>query len=229
MFDFFNKDTKPADSTTNNNNNSSNQDGTLSNSPPTTDANGHIPSGTPVNPLDAYMEMYKNANKDSATPPNFSLDSKVVTEVAKTMDFTQSIDPAILEKIKSGDVNAVLAVIQNSSRAAYQAAIEHSTALTDTHLKQRSTYESQKINEGVRSQLTTDALGDAPNYSHPVVKAELNRVADMLARAHPDASPKQIAEAAQKHLMDVSKALSPQQSQEQKIAAEGFDYTKYLS
>lgn len=205
---------------------------TLSSSPATTDPTGKIPGsdGTPVNPLDAYSKMFENANKDSDIhAPSFKLDPKVLGEVSKGMDFTKGLDPTLMEKALAGDAKSLLEVIQNVGRNSYSASLEHATALTETHLGQRAAFENSRVDKGVKQQLTADALSSAPNYDHPVIKLELNRVASQFAAANPDATPQQIAKAAQKYITDLSQALNPVKTQEEIVKAGETDWTKYLS
>lgn len=193
-------------------------------------AAGVVP-GTPVNAMDAYNKMYENANKDtSIQAPVFKIDPKVLGEVSRGMDFVKGVDPALMEKAMGGDAKSMIQLMQSVSQNAYSASLEHATALTETHLGQRAAYDSSRVDKGVRQQLTTNALSEAPNYSHPVVRQELNRVATQYAAANPDASPQQVAKAAQKYISDLHTALQPQQTPEQQREASGeMDWTKYLS
>lgn len=204
----------------------------LSDPNPSTDIKGEIPGSnpTPVNPLDIYSKMYEDANKSSdLQAPSFKLDPKVLGEVSSSMDFTKGVAPELLDKALAGDAKSLLAIMQSVGRNAYSASLEHTTALTETHLGQRADFDSKRVNQGVREQLTSNELSSAPNYSHPVVKAELNRVAGMFAKSNPDASPQQIAIAAQKHLTELSQALNPSKSPEQVAADSGeVDWSKYL-
>lgn len=199
---------------------------------PATDENGKMPGtpGTQVNPLDAYSEMYKNANTNTdIQAPSFKIDPKVLGEVSNSMDFTKGVQPELLDKALSGDTKALLAVMQSVGRNAYSASLEHTTALTETHLGQRAEFETKRLNDGVKTQLTSNELSNAPNYSHPVVKAELNRVASMFAKANPDASPQQIAKAAQDHLTQLSSALNPTKTAAETAAEGEMDWSKYLT
>ena len=204
----------------------------LSASSPTTDEKGLLPGSepVPVNPLDAYKKMYENGNNSSdIQAPSFKIDPKVLGEVSNSMDLTKGIQPELMEKALAGDVKSLLSVIQSVGRNSYSASLEHTTALTETHLSQRADFDSKKLNAGVKSQLTTNELSNAPNYDHPVVKAELNRVAEMFSKANPDASPQQIALAAQKHLTELSSALNPGKTAEQQKADSGeVDWSSYL-
>ena len=203
----------------------------LSDPNPTKDANGNLPGtdGTQKNPLDIYAETFENARKSSdIQAPSFKLDSKVLNDVSKTMDFTKGIAPDLLEKALGGDVKALMGVMQAVGQNSYSASLEHATALTDTHLGQRAEFESARVNKGVRSQLTNDALSSTPNYDHPVVKQELNRVANQFAAANPDASPAQIAKAAQKYMTDLHMAMNPSKTAEQQQKDGEMDWSKYI-
>lgn len=199
--------------------------------PPTKDGKLPEQSGNPVNPLDAYSKMFENAaNNSNIQAPSFKLDPKIVTEVANNMDFTQGISQDLMGKALQGDAKALLDVIQSVGRSAYSASLEHTTALTEKHLSQRAEYDAHKLNSGVRQQLTSAELSSAPNYSHPVVKAELNRVASQFAMANPDASPQEVAKAAQKYIADLSAALNPESKATNQQQSSGeVDWTKYLT
>lgn len=189
------------------------------------------------NPFDSYQKMFDNAAKNSAIEaPSFSLDPKVVADVASKMDFTKGINPELKSKAESGDVAAMMAFMQEGMRNAYRASLEHATKLTDTHLGQRSEFESKRVKEGVRSQLTSDALSQGSdtnaNLNHPVVKAELNRIAKSFANSpeYADASPQEIAKAAKQYLTDLHNALNPadpkkdKKGQPKKGEIDYFDY-----
>lgn len=225
-----------APSSDSNNNSSQNQPapnpGSLGDSPPSTDSKGNMP-GTdlnPVNPLDSYAKMFENAAKNSGIQaPVFKLDDKVVDEVSSKMDFTKAIPPETMQKAMSGDAQAFLSVIQATTQQAYKAAIQHSTSLTDTFMNQRAEYDQSRINSGVKEQLTTQAMSDAPNFDHPVIKQELNRVANQFAKANPDATPQEIAKASQKYISDLASALNPQAKPDPNLSSSGMDWSKYLS
>lgn len=225
--------TQSANQNQNNVGNNSGNNDNLSSSNNSTNSNGKMP-GTdqePVNPLDAYSKMFDNAAKNSdIQAPTFNLDPKVVDEVAGKMNFTQNLNPEIVQKAMQGDARAFMQAIQSASQAAYKAAIQHNTSLTDTFINQRSEYEKKQIDNGVHKQLTSQALSSAPNFSHPVIKQELNRVADQFSRANPDASPIEVAEAAKKYITDLSSALNPTTSTSSNQGKEAeMDWTKYLS
>jgi len=206
----------------------------LSSSPTTTNKDGKMPGTAelPENPLDSYAKMFENAAKNSdIQAPEFKLDSKVVDEVSSKMDFTNGVDQEMMQKALNGDAKALLSVIQSTSQNAYKAAINHGTSLTDTFIKQRSEFDMKSINKGVKTELTTQAMSDAPNFDHPVIKSELNRIASQFARANPDASPQEIAKAAKQYVTDIASALNPSSpaNESSKGKPEEMDWSKYMN
>jgi hypothetical protein len=186
-------------------------------------------TNTPVNPLDAYSKMYDNTNK--ATPevaPTFALDNETVGKVTNSLDFTKSVPAELMTKALAGDAQALIEAMNHVGRGAYQTSLQHQSMLTDKFVGSRLDFEGKQLGSKVKSELTSSALSSAPNYQHPVVKAELNRIANMLQQQHPDATPQQIAESAQKYLMDLNGALTPQ-SQQQQQSKEEFDWASYLT
>lgn len=190
------------------------------------------------NPFDSYQKMFDNAAKNSAIEaPSFSLDPKIVADVASKMDFTKGLNPELIQKATSGDAVSMMQLIQEVGRNSYRASLEHATKLTDTHLGQRSEFESKRVKEGVRSQLTSDALSQGSdtnaNLNHPVVKAELNRIAKSFANSpeYADASPQEIAKAAKQYMTDLHNALNPADPKKDKDGqpkGKEIDYFDYL-
>lgn len=187
-------------------------------------------SGTIVNPLDAYKTMLDNAGKSSdIQAPSFKLDPKTLGEVSSSMDFTKGLNPDLMQKALGGDAKSLLDVIQAVGRNSYSASLEHATALTETHLGQRAAFDQSRVDKGVKQQLTSSHLSSVANYDHPVVKAELNRVANQYAASNPDASPQQVAQAAQKYIQDLQQAMNPSKTAEETAKASGeMDWSQYL-
>lgn len=177
-----------------------------------TPKSGEVPgtTQTPANPLDVYRKMVENAaNPTDNKTPQFTLDSKMLSDVSRTMDFTKGIDPDLMQKAMGGDAQSMIALIQEVGRNTYEASLGHTTALTNTYLETRTPHEQARIDAAVKGGLTTQALHSIANYDHPVARAELNRVASRMQAEHPDQSPAQIAQAAHEYLTNLATALNP--------------------
>lgn len=187
---------------------------------------------TPPNPLDVYKKMLDtaaSANPDQA--PVFDIDGTVLAQVADTLDFTAGIPKETMDKAMTGDVAAFMEVIKVSGREAYKSALSHQAKLTNAHLGQRSTFDDKRVGASVKTGLVDQALSSIPNYSHPVAKAELKRVADAMARDNPDQSPADIAKAAHEYLIQVASAVNPVQPAAGKDASGAnleMDWSSYL-
>ena len=204
----------------------------LSENPPTDNGNGKMPGTEPIdqNPLDVYKKMFENNTSSELEAPSFKLDPKVLGDVSSKMDFTRGIQQETLQKATSGDVSALMDIIKKVGQNSYRAAIEHNTALTDTFINQRGDFENKKLERGVKQQLTSSALSETANYNHPVIKAELNRVANQFSSSNPDASPQEIAKAAKKYIDDLYTAMNPSTKKDGDNSEEGeMDWSKYLS
>lgn len=201
--------------------------------PTVSDQSANNPSKTDENPLDTYQKVFDNAAKDSnIQAPSFSLDPKVIGDVSSKMDFTKGVSPELVQKANGGDASAMFQLMQEIGRNSYRAAIEHTTKLTDTHLGQRAEFDSKQVQRGVKKQLTSDALASTANLSHPLVKAELNKIAERFANSaeYADASPKDIAEAAKAYFNEIHAAFNPPaKTKEEERASGEVDYMKYLT
>jgi hypothetical protein len=185
----------------------------------------------PVNPLDAYNKLWENANKDADTPPVFDLDPKILNEVSSSLDFTQGINPELMQKATNGDVNALIQLMNQVAQRSYQTSLQHGSKLTDKFIGARSAFDLKGIDGKVKSELTNSALAATPNYSHPVVKRQLNLIANQLQSVNPEASPQEIAQAAQDYLKELASAINPETGKpKEDSAADGeVDWSKYLA
>lgn len=201
--------------------------------PPNGQSGNHNPSGatnTPVNPLDAYTKMYENVTKaNPEVAPSFALDNETVGKVTDSLDFTKSVPAELMTKALAGDAQALIQAMNHVARGTYQTTLQHQSLLTDRFVGARLEHEGKQLGSRVKSELTTSALSSDANYNHPVVKAELNRVASLIQQANPDASPQQVALEAKKYLNDLNSALNPSKATTSPDQQQDFDWSKYLT
>lgn len=239
VMDFFKA--KPAASTTVANTDPQGQGNKPADPPAKTviETNPNSPAKSEENPLDLYAKLFQNAATASdIQAPSFSLDPKIIAEVSSKMNFTQGINPELVQNAKAGDAAAMIELIQEVGRNSYRAALEHTTKLTDTHLTQRADFDGKKLVKGVRDQLTSDALSSGSdtniNLNHPVIRAELNAKAKLLSNSpeYAEASPQEIAKAAKQMLVDIYSAVNPapkaKSARGQGGDDSGFDYAEYI-
>lgn len=184
----------------------------------------------PVNPLDAYKDLFNNTQQQANQPPSFSLDPKVLGDAASKLNFTQGVNPELLSKATSGDMNSLLEIINHVGRQSYQAAMSHGSHLTNQFVGARSSFDMGQIGGQVKSELASSQLATSvPNASHPVVKQELTRIAKQLQSQNPDAHPNEIAEAAKQYFNALHGAMNqaPQQDPAKPTSGE-VDWDKWF-
>lgn len=195
---------------------------------------------TPPNPLDIYGKIFENnpdADSNSA-PPSLSLDSNVLSDVTKQLDFTKGIDSEAMQRLQSGDLSSLPDVLNAVARQAYSTAMQHNSALVDKFVSQRAEYDAGRIAPTVKSALTESKLSSTmEGMDFPGMKQQLTEVASRLAKAYPDASPDWIAQQAQDYTKQSAMralGLSPEQiqqfqtqQQQQKTAAD-TDWSTYF-
>lgn len=185
------------------------------NNPSAGNNNNPPPNGNPANqqqqqndPLAPFAKMFDNAPNAEA-PPSFNLDPKQLAEVAKTQNFVNGVDPALLERAQTGDSKALLEIIGAVGQNAYQAALAHGSKLTDTFVQAREAHNAKGFGNKVRSELVNAELGSTLNFSNPVVRNQLTRTAADLQRQHPDASPAEIKRMAVEYITELANAINP--------------------
>ncbi len=183
----------------------------------------------PVNSMDAYAKLWDNSKTPADAPPSFAIDPKVLGEAAGAMNFTQGVPQELMTKATTGDANALVEVMNLVARNAYQHSLSHSSALTDRFVAARSEFDLKGINSKVTQGLTSAALADSPNYSHPVVRKEFDRVANAFQAQNPDSTPAQIVEATKKYMKDMQDALHPTAKTEAAGADGPTDWGKWIT
>lgn len=163
----------------------------------------------PVDPLASFAKMYDNPTNPEAAP-SFKLDATQLNTVAKTQNFMNGIDPALVERANNGDSKAIIEMMGEVSRNSYRAALEHGSTLTDSFVSARETHNNKGFGSKVKNELVNNELSGTLNFSNPVVRKQLIRTAEELQRQNPDASPADIKQMAQDYITELAKAITPQ-------------------
>lgn len=169
--------------------------------------NANNPSG-PVDPLAPFAKMY-DTPKETDAAPQFALDSAALSTAAGSLNLMQGADPALLQRAEAGDSKAIMQLIEHAGRQAYQNALSHSSTLTGKFTEAREAFNNKDFSGKVKSELTVHAMTGMANFSHPVVRKELIKVAQDMQRQHPDASPQEVAEMAKTYITELSQAVNP--------------------
>lgn len=159
-------------------------------------------------PFAKFSKMYDNPSNPEAAP-SFSLDDKILSEVAGSQDFMKGINPELMQKATSGDVSAMFEIMHSVSRNAYKASLSHGSKLTEGFIGSRESFNEKGFGKKVRGELTVNALTGTPNFQNPVVRKQLIKIAEGLQMQHPDAAPEEIANMAKEFVTELSNAIKP--------------------
>lgn len=162
-----------------------------------------------TNPLDSFTNLWQNdPAKKVESAPEFKLEGETMDKVVSSMDFTKGFDPAVMTKAQSGDWQSISELIAHSSKQAYRSAMEHGAHLTNGFVNAREGFNEKGFSNKVRGELASNELAGISNASHPVVKAQLQDIAQKFRSANPDATPKEIQEATITYFKEFAAAIN---------------------
>ncbi len=170
-------------------------------------------------PMDKFAKMFDNEGSQGDAAPTFNLDPKTLGEVADSQDFMQGIDPELMQKATSGDMQSLMQLMNNVGRNAYKASLSHGGTLSSKYVEAREQHTAKGLGSKVKGELTTAALSNIPSFKHPVVQRQLKETAERLSKLHPDAQPQEIANMAIEYVSELASAINPATTAESGNAA----------
>lgn len=183
----------------------------------------------PAHPMDKFKGMFDN-KANTETAPAFSLDGKILRDAANGQDFMKGINPEMVQRATSGDTAALMSLMNEVGRNAYAASLEHGGRLTESFVSAREGFGEKSFGKKVRGELTVNALTGTPNFKNPVVREQLTRIANDFQKQHPDAAPGEIADMAKDYITELSKAIGPQNTEQQNSKQQGpTDFGEWFS
>jgi hypothetical protein len=187
---------------------SSNEPGNVNN--PNAGANDpNATNGQGADPFAKFSKMFDNSATQADAPPAFSIDPKIMSDIAGQQDFMKGLNPELMQRATSGDMTAMMEIIHQTARNAYRTSIEHGGMLTDKFVGAREAHSAKGFGSRVKGELTQASLATTPNFKHPVVRQQLSEIASRLSVQHPDASPQEIADMSKEYITQLSEALNP--------------------
>lgn len=160
--------------------------------------------------IDRFTKMWDTPEGQQEQAPAFSLDPKILGDVAGSQDFMQGIDPELMQKATSGDIQSLMQLMQKVAQNSYAKSLEHGSTLTDKFVTAREGYGSKQLGSKVRKELTATGLSSIPNSNHPVVRKQLAQTAEQFQKTHPDATPQEIITMTLDYFKELTSALGPQ-------------------
>lgn len=157
-------------------------------------------------PLDNFADLWKaDPNQNQQTPslvPSFNLDHAGLMKAAESVNFTNHIDPAMIDKALAGDREAFLSVINKASQYGFVTATAASGELVKNSLGTAQQVLKDKVLPAAhRSQQVDEALAASnPVFQDPAVAPMLGMLKQQLQAKYPTTSPAEIATLASQYL-----------------------------
>lgn len=193
----------------------------------------------PVNPMDAYANLFTPKAQDPkapraqtmADPILGTLDPVAFRQQVSTANFASTIPQEQMQKALSGDVQAFSDVINTAAREAFTAAAQLSHGLVEQGVRTgaerlNSGLDSRIRNFSIKSQNTSNEA-----LNHPAVAPMLNAVKMQIASSNPNLSADQVQQQAEQYFSQMADVLvAPKQAAAaaQKSPA-GTDFSSYVA
>lgn len=197
-------------------------------------------------PLAQFSELWKTApgstNQPPQLAPTITLDPVKLQEAASRLNFTQHLDPALLTRATSGDIPALLEVINKAGQLGFvQATAASGELINSSFSRAQGTLQSTILPSAIRQANLTDAVQAVnPAFTNPAAQPMLAMLTNQLAVQYPTSAPQEIARMAQEYLTGFATLVvngsggqivqqGQQGQQGQQVRSQETDWAKFFS
>lgn len=172
-----------------------------------------------ASPLDDFKDLWSNPPVDPANPkkgpPTLNTDPQKIAEAAKKLNFSRSVDPALVQKALAGDQQAFMNVLNNVAQQTFALAAQAATQVVGRHTDNVREHIMSELPSHLKSFAAQDnLLSENPAFSNPAVQPLVLAVQEQLARKFPEATSDQLRKHAIKYLQQVGAIISAPSSAE---------------
>src|SRR5574343_642953 len=206
----------------------------------TTAPNGVIPSdgATPPteSPLDKFKDLWQPDTTQESEYSQQGVDPAKLLEAASKVDFSKSLDQAILAKVAAGGEEAVAALMQalkQQGSQVYGQSMVTTAKIVEQALAQAEEKFAARIPDLIRKQDTRNRVfEDNPAFKNPAVAPLIEAQVQQLAQKYPKASPQELNAMAKEYLVSMAQLISPPKadasSQSKGKTSDNEDWSKYF-
>ena len=167
-------------------------------------------------PETLYAKFFDDAvsNDPGQQAPKFDIDPKTMQSVTEQLDFTSSLPQEIQQKMASGEAltgQEMQQMLNHVGRQAYANAMNHSSKLTERFVGMHSEHSLKSVPKTVAERMVQSRIANNPNAQrHPVVKKQMEVIANQLLKTNPDASPEWIEEQVGEYYLNLARETNPE-------------------
>lgn len=168
-----------------------------------------------VSPLSEYSKVWDTPANGTGLPssvPQFTTDPAKLTEISKTIDFRNAIDPELAKKALTGDMDSFMQVLNQVGQAGFaQAAGMSSTLVQKAMTAQNEKLQNELLPEFARRDAISSSLRENNSlYSNPAIAPMLHSLEKQFSAAYPNASPQEVRDHATRYMQGVSEQVVAQ-------------------
>ena len=178
-------------------------------------------------PLDNYLAIWQNAStgQDQKQQVN-QLQADVVPlgaeqlqalqQKVSTVNFLGGVNPEVITAALGGDANAFSSVINSAVQQALLQSVRLNGAMINGGFRSRTAAIMDAVPQHVQQALTISQIRqDNPIFNNPAARGILGALESNLAANHPDMTPQQASQVAQRFLQDFASELGGKQPEAQ--------------
>lgn len=178
-------------------------------------------------PLDNYLAIWQNANNGQGgnkQTPSFEADVvplgaeqlQALQQKMSTVNFLGGVNQETITAALGGDANAFSSVINSAVQQALLQSVRLNGAMINGGFRSRTAAIMDAVPQHVQQALTISQIRqDNPIFNNPAARGILGALESNLAANHPDMTPQQASQVAQRFLQDFASELGGKQSEVQ--------------
>lgn len=167
---------------------------------------------------EAWKMAPVDPNKQPPTGPRpyfGNVDPAKIAAAAKSMNFLNGVDQALVEKAKGGDAEAFMAVVNASNQKTFETAMLALPGIIEPVLQQAEARQAERAPALFQQLQLRTARASDPVLQNPAVAPVVEALKTTIASQNPQATPDQVMELVQQRIADLGHVLTPLQKKQQ--------------
>jgi hypothetical protein len=183
-------------------------------------------------PLDNYLAIWQNANNgqggnkqaasfEADVVPLGAEQLQALQQKMSTVNFLGGVNQETITAALGGDANAFSSVINSAVQQALLQSVRLNGAMINGGFRSRTAAIMDAVPQHVQQALTINQIRqDNPIFNNPAARGILGALESNLASNHPDISPQQASQVAQRFLQDFASELTGKSTEAQTVASQ---------
>jgi hypothetical protein len=183
-------------------------------------------------PLDNYLAIWQNANNgqggnkqaasfEADVVPLGAEQLQALQQKMSTVNFLGGVNQETITAALGGDANAFSSVINSAVQQALLQSVRLNGAMINGGFRSRTAAIMDAVPQHVQQALTISQIRqDNPIFNNPAARGILGALESNLAANHPDMTPQQASQVAQRFLQDFASELGGKSTEAQTVASQ---------